>query len=85
MKNLLNKYETIKNGEKIKFIYLRTPNAINENVISFIDVIPKEFNLHNHIDFDKQFEKTYLDPIKIIFEAIGWKCEETSSLENFFF
>ena len=84
MKNLLNKYETIKNGEKIKFIYLRTPNAINENVISFIDVIPKEFNLHNHIDFDKQFEKTYLDPIKIIFEAIGWKCEETSSLESFF-
>ncbi len=83
-KNLLGKYETIKNGEKIKFIYLKTPNAINENVISFIDVIPKEFNLQNHIDYDKQFEKTYLDPIKIIFEAIGWTCEETSSLESFF-
>jgi len=84
MKNLLGKYETIKNGEKIKFIYLKTPNPINENIISFIDVIPKEFNLHNHIDFDKQFEKTYLDPINIIFEAIGWKSEVTSSLESFF-
>ena len=78
------KYELIKNGEKIKYIHLMTPNTINENVVGFMDVLPKELNLHRYVDVDTQFQKTFLDPLDIIFGAIGWKTEKVASLEDFF-
>jgi DNA polymerase elongation subunit (family B) len=83
-RGLENKYQLLKNGEKIKFIYLRMPNPIQENIISFSDILPKELGLHTYIDYDTQFQKTFLDPLEIIFDAIGWKLEQTSSLEEFF-
>ena len=83
-KNLTNKYSLIQNGEKIKFVYLKKPNSIHENIISFIQEFPKELNLDKYIDYDLQFEKAFLEPLKIILDAIGWKTEKTNSLESFF-
>lgn len=83
-KNLTSKYETIKEGEKIKFIYLKEPNTIQSNVIAFSGMLPKELDLTKYIDFETQFEKAFLDPLKIILNCIGWKTEATSSLEAFF-
>jgi DNA polymerase elongation subunit (family B) len=82
--NLTNKYSLIQNGEKIKFIYLKKPNTIQENVISFIQEFPKELNLDKYIDYDLQFEKAFLEPLKSILDAIGWSVEKTTSLESFF-
>jgi len=79
-----NKYSLIKNGEKIKFCYLKKPNIIHENVISFIQEFPKELNLNQYIDYDLQFEKAFLDPLKTILDSIGWKVEKTNTLESFF-
>jgi len=81
---LENKYSPIQNGEKIKFCYLKVPNPIHENVISFISSFPVESGLHKFIDYDLQFEKSFLDPLKIILEVIGWNVEKQSSLESFF-
>ena len=83
-KGLEKKYELIKNGEKIKFCYLKTPNTLRENVISFPMYFPPELQLTQYIDYNKQFEKTFLDPIIPILECIGWTHEEVNTLESFF-
>ena len=83
-KKLTNKYSLINNGEKIKFIYLKKPNIIRENVISFIQDFPRELNLDKYIDYDLQFEKSFVEPLKAILDAIGWNVEKTVNLELFF-
>jgi len=81
---LTNKYSFIQNGDKIKFCYLKKPNIIRENIISFIQDFPHEIGLDKYIDYDLQFEKAFLEPLKTILEAIGWNVEKTVNLESFF-
>ena len=84
-KNKLDrKYSLIGNGEKIKFIYLKKPNIIRENVISFIQDFPTELGLDKYIDYELQFEKSFVEPLKAILDAIGWNVEKTVNLELFF-
>jgi DNA polymerase elongation subunit (family B) len=83
-KKLTNKYSLIQNGEKIKFCYLKKPNIIQENVISFIQDFPKELDLEKYVDYDLQFEKSFVEPLKAILDAIGWNVEKTVNLELFF-
>lgn len=83
-KKLTHKYSLIQSGDKIKYIYLKKPNPIYENVISFIQVLPKELGLDSYVDYELQFEKSFIDPVKSILDIIGWKVEKTSSLESFF-
>ena len=83
-KNLDMRYENIKNGEKIHFTYLSLPNPINENVISFINVLPKEFDLRRFVDYDMQFEKSFVDPLKVIITKLNWNVEPVASLNDFF-
>ena len=83
-KSLTRKYGKIQNGEKIKFIYLKTPNHTKENVISFHDYLPEEFGLHRHIDYDTQFDKTFLGVIDPILHAVGWNSEDIATLDAFF-
>ena len=82
--DLKKKYELINNGEKIKFLYLRQPNSLHENVISFPSYLPEEFGLRKYIDYELQFQKTFLDPIQPILDAVGWTSKEVASLEDFF-
>ncbi len=81
---LTHKYPLIQDGEKIKFVYLKTPNKINENVISFFQTFPKELAIDKQVDYDLQFEKSFLEPIKVILDKIGWKSEKQASLEFLF-
>tara|TARA_B100000073_G_scaffold160540_1_gene132628 strand:- start:289 stop:1455 length:1167 start_codon:yes stop_codon:yes gene_type:complete len=83
-KNLTNKYSSINNGEKIKFIYLKKANPIRENVISFISDFPYELGVDKYIDYDLQFDKAFLEPVKVILDAIGWNVEKVVNLELFF-
>ena len=81
---LTDKYEKIRKGEKVKFCYLRTPNFLNEHVISTPGRLPVEFNLNELINYDMQFEKSFLEPLKTILDVIGWSTERRSTLEDFF-
>src|SRR6056300_1477854 len=80
---LKKKYEPINNGEKIKFLYLRQPNSIHENVIAFPDYLPEEFGLRKYIDHELQFQKTFLDPIEPILDAVGWNSKKLQTLRIF--
>jgi DNA polymerase elongation subunit (family B) len=81
---LTHKYPLIQDGEKVKFVYMKTPNKINENVLSYLQTFPKEFGLNNHVDYDLQFSKSFLEPVKVILDTIGWKHEKVASLEFLF-
>ena len=83
-KHLDTKYSLINNGEKIKFLYLKKANPIRENVISFIQDFPVELGVDKYIDYDLQFDKAFLEPVKVILDAIGWNVEKVVNLELFF-
>ena len=83
-KKITNRYPQIKDGEKIKFIHCKMPNPIGENIISFLNTLPKEFDMHKYIDYDMQFEKAFLDPLRFISESINWQLEKVATLEDFF-
>ena len=81
---LTKKYQPIGNGDKIKFVYIKKGNPFNENVIAFPNELPKQFGLHDFIDYDLQFEKVFLDAVQIVVSPIGWHAEEQANLELFF-
>jgi DNA polymerase elongation subunit (family B) len=84
-KGLDKKYQLIQNGDKIKFVYLLVPNVIQENVVAFPDYLPDELELHKYIDYNLQFQKTFIDPMDIILNAIGWSAEPKADLQQFLF
>jgi DNA polymerase elongation subunit (family B) len=77
---LTKKYPLIQGGDKIKFAYLKKPNPFKDSVISFPGRLPIEFNLNSYIDYELQFEKTFLDPIKVVLDCMNWTTEKTVSL-----
>jgi DNA polymerase elongation subunit (family B) len=83
-KGLTKKYPLIQEGEKIKYTYLKMPNLFKDTVVSFPSRLPKEFDLQDHIDYDMQFDKNFLEPVKVILECINLKTEKVSTLEDFF-
>jgi len=83
-RGLTTKYRVIMENDKAKFLYIKTPNPIRERVITFPDVLPEEFDLHDYVDYDTQFEKSFLDPLRSILNAIGWSSQRESTLEGLF-
>ena len=81
---LEKKYSMINNGDKIKFIHLKKANPIRENVIGFNNDFPYELGLHKYIDYELQFDKAFLEPVKVILDSIGWNVEKVVNLELFF-
>jgi DNA polymerase elongation subunit (family B) len=83
-KGLEKKYQLIQEGDKIKFLYLREPNPLGTHVITFAGEVPPEFKIREYIDYDKMFEKSFLEPLNSLLSCIGWQVKETASLEGLF-
>ena len=81
---LEKKYPLIQEGEKIKFTYLKMPNPIKDTVISYPSRLPQEFGLQAFIDYDVQFSKAFIEPIKVVLDCMGWSTEKINTLESFF-
>jgi DNA polymerase elongation subunit (family B) len=82
--SLDNNYPLITDGDKIKFLYMKTPNSIHENVFGFIDKFPRELNIHRYIDYELMWEKAFIAPLDNIINTIGWTHKEEASLESLF-
>jgi len=82
--NLTKRYQLIQEGEKIKFVYLKQPNIFNNNTLAFISGLPKKLDAEQYIDYDLQFEKSFLEPLDIILSAIDWQSEKVDNLDCFF-
>lgn len=84
-KKLDNKYPVIRDGDKIKFSYLKTPNPARDTVISCPGELPKEFNIEGYLDYDTQFNKSFMEPLRSILDVIGWKIQDRrATLDQFF-
>ena len=83
-KRLTRKYPKIQEGEKIKFAYLKEPNPTGDSVIAMLNALPKEFELKKYIDYEKQFSKSFLDPMIGILNVIGWEHERKTNIMEFF-
>ena len=86
--NLTHKYQLIQNGEKIRFLHLREPNLYQSTSISFITELPKELEITSLIDYDVQYEKSFVEPLKFITDKIKWNLDMSFgtqlTLEGFF-
>ena len=87
-KKLQGKYPYIQEGDKIKFLHMKTPNVYQSTSVSFMTKLPNELNLHNFIDYDMQFEKSFVEPLKFITDIIRWQIDSSygtqGTLEGFF-
>ena len=84
IKRLTRKYPKIQEGEKIKYTYLTEPNPTGDSVIAMLGTLPKEFDLNDYVNYELQFEKSFLDPMKGLLETIGWDYERRTNLMDFF-
>lgn len=81
---LTKKYQLIQEGEKIKFVYLKQPNIFWNNTLAFLSSLPKQLGAEQYIDYDLQFQKSFLEPLDIILSSIGWNTEKIESIDSFF-
>ena len=83
-----NKYPNIQEGDKIRFLHMKEPNIYQSSSFSFITYMPAELDLHKFIDYDHQFEKSFVEPLKFITDKINWLIDSSygsqGTLEEFF-
>ena len=77
-------YPEISDGEKIKFIYLKMPNNVRENVFGFIDKFPRELGIEKYVDYEEMWAKAFLAPLDSIISTIGWSHKEKNTLAGLF-
>jgi hypothetical protein len=81
---LTKRYPRLDAGTKVKFVYLKMPNPSRDTVIAAPDSLPEKLGMDAYIDYNKQFEKSFVEPLRTILDAIGWQVEKKNTLDSFF-
>ena len=85
---LQDKYPVIQNGDKIRFLHLKQPNIFQASAFSFITSMPRELDIYDKIDYDTQFDKSFVEPLKFITDKINWWIDNSygtqGTLDGFF-
>ena len=67
---------------------MKQPNIYQSSAFSFITKIPRELDIVDRIDYDEQFNKSFIAPLKFITDKINWLLDSSygaqGSLEDFF-
>ena len=80
----LTQYDKFREGDKLKYVYIKEPNSLHENIIGFSSKLPPEFKLTNFVDYDTMWVKSFINPLEKLTDAVGWNWEETNTLESLF-
>lgn len=78
------KYQPIRDGDKVKFVYLKKGNPIGESVIAFVDKLPNEFKLREWVDYQTMFEKVFYKNMEILCQPLGWSPKKVETLDSIF-
>lgn len=81
---LETKYESLRDGEKVKFVPLIMPNPIREDVIALNGILPPEFGLDKYVDYEELFDKTFMDPLQRVLDTFGWYGKKVDTLDALF-
>lgn len=85
IKQLGAKYVPIGEGEKIKFCYILDSSPLPTNVIATPGKLPKELGIDKYLDYDTQFDKAFLEPLRTIMQAIEWEEQnDQQTIDSFF-
>lgn len=82
--------QRIRSGDKVKYVYLKEPNPLRENVLAFFEKMPVEFGSEQYVDYETLFEKTMLKPLEALTEIFNinnlkkWLDDSKESIDNFF-
>ena len=86
--NLSNRYPYIQEGDKVRFLHMKEPNIYQSSAFSFITTLPRELDIMDKIDYDMQFEKSFVEPLRFITEKAKWLIDSSygtqGTLEDFF-
>ena len=69
---------------RLSSVYLKETKSLFRENVSHSFKISHELGLDKYIDYDLQFSKAFVEPLKAILDAIGWNVEKTVNLELFF-
>lgn len=77
----LSNVTPIKSGDKIRYVHLKQPNPFHEEVIAVGSEMPEVLEIQKYIDYHKQFDKTFMAPLKNILDVVGWQAEKKPTLD----
>lgn len=81
---LEGKYQPIKSGDKIKYVFLQMPNHAFSDVIAYLNYFPEEFELEEYIDYDRMFERSFIGSVENVTDPIKWSWKKKNSIDDLF-
>lgn len=84
-KKLSDRYQLITDKNKIKISYIKQPNCMGSHVISVPNnIFPDELKDKIELDYDRMFDKNFMNPIKRFLEVVNWDDVRQYDLDDAF-